>query len=134
AGRGGAPRGAHRDPQPRHARRQPRPRGSGRGATCRAPGPQRHPRPAAAPRLPAALLALDAALGLLGPRGMRRVGADEFFRGLLATALAEDELLAEITVPVAPAGWGFAEIARRPGDFALAGVAASLDRRGHARV
>ena len=91
-----------------------------------------HADPAA--ELPAALLALDATLGLLGPRGMRRVGADEFFRGLLATALAEDELLAEITVPVAPAGWGFAEIARRPGDFALAGVAASLDGRGHARV
>ena len=91
-----------------------------------------HADPAA--ELPAALLALDATLGLLGPRGMRRVAAGEFFRGLLVTALAEDELLAEVTVPAAPRGWGFAEIARRPGDFALAGVAVSLDGTAHARV
>jgi CO/xanthine dehydrogenase FAD-binding subunit len=91
-----------------------------------------HADPAA--ELPAALLALDATLGLLGPRGMRRVAAADFFRGLLATALADDELLAEVTVPAPPRGWGFGEIARRPGDFALAGVAASLDAEGHARV
>ena len=91
-----------------------------------------HADPAA--ELPAALLALDATLGLLGPRGMRRVAAAEFFRGLLVTALAEDELLAEVTVPAAPPGWGFVEIARRPGDFALAGVAVSLDGKAHARV
>ena len=91
-----------------------------------------HADPAA--ELPAALLALDATLGLLGPRGMRRVAVADFFRGLLATALAEDELLAEVAVPAAPRGWGFGEIARRPGDFALAGVAAALDADGHARV
>jgi len=91
-----------------------------------------HADPAA--ELPAALLALDATLGLLGPRGMRRVAVADFFRGLLATALADDELLAEVSVPAAPRGWGFGEIARRPGDFALAGVAASLDAHGHARV
>jgi carbon-monoxide dehydrogenase medium subunit len=62
------------------------------------------------------------------------VAAGEFFRGLLVTALAEDELLAEVSVPAAPRGWGFAEIARRPGDFALAGVAISLDGKAHARV
>ncbi len=91
-----------------------------------------HADPAA--ELPAALLALDATLGLLGPRGMRRVAVADFFRGLLTTALAADELLAEVAVPAAPRGWGFAEIARRPGDFALAGVAVSLDARGPARV
>jgi len=91
-----------------------------------------HADPAA--ELPAALLALDATLGLLGPRGTRRVAVADFFRGLLATALADDELLAEVTVPATPRGWGFGEIARRPGDFALAGVAASLDAGGHARV
>jgi len=91
-----------------------------------------HADPAA--ELPAAALALDATLGLLGPRGMRRVAAAEFFRGLLSTALAADELLAEVIVPAAAEGWGFAEVARRPGDFALAGVAASLDGGGRARV
>jgi len=91
-----------------------------------------HADPAA--ELPAALLALDATLGLLGPRGTRRVAVADFFRGLLATALADDELLAEVTVPATPRGWGFGEIARRLGDFALAGVAASLDAHGHACV
>lgn len=91
-----------------------------------------HADPAA--ELPAALLALDATLGLLRPRGLRRVAAGDFFRGLLVTALAEDELLVEVAVPAAPRGWGFAEIARRPGDFALAGVAASLDGKAHTRV
>lgn len=100
-----------------------------RGTVC---GSLAHADPAA--ELPAALLALDATLGLLGPRGMRRVAVADFFRGLLATALADDELLADVTVPATPRGWGFGEIARRPGDFALAGVAASLDAGGHARV
>jgi carbon-monoxide dehydrogenase medium subunit len=73
-----------------------------------------HADPAA--ELPAALVALDAELALLGPRGSRRVAAAEFFRGLLSTALAADELLTEVRVPASPPGWGFAEVARRPGD------------------
>ena len=81
-----------------------------------------HADPAA--ELPAALLALDARVQITGPRGPREVAADAFFRGLLATALGPDEILTAIEVPAQPAGWGFVEIARRPGDFALAGVAA----------
>jgi carbon-monoxide dehydrogenase medium subunit len=90
-----------------------------------------HADPAA--ELPAALVALDATFALVSPRGRREVGAGDFFRGLLATALADDEILTDITVPATSAGWGFAEIARRPGDFALAGVAAVLSA-GAARV
>lgn len=86
-----------------------------------------HADPAA--ELPAALLALDATLVAEGPRGRRRVAAGDFFRGLFTTALAPDELLVEIAVPDArAAGWGFAEVARRAGDFALAGVAALVRR------
>jgi len=81
-----------------------------------------HADPAA--ELPAALLALDARVQVEGPRGAREVAADSFFRGLLATALEPDEILTAIDVPAQPPGWGFVEIARRPGDFALAGVAA----------
>jgi CO/xanthine dehydrogenase FAD-binding subunit len=81
-----------------------------------------HADPAA--ELPAALLALDARVRITGPRGTREVAADAFFRGLLATALEPDEILTAIDVPAPPPGWGFVEIARRPGDFALAGVAA----------
>jgi carbon-monoxide dehydrogenase medium subunit len=81
-----------------------------------------HADPAA--ELPAALLALDARVRISGPRGAREVAAEAFFRGLLTTALEADEILTAIEVPAQPPGWGFAEIARRPGDFALAGVAA----------
>jgi carbon-monoxide dehydrogenase medium subunit len=91
-----------------------------------------HADPAA--ELPAAAVALDATLGLRGPRGMRRIAAGDFFRGLLSTALAADEVLAEVIVPAAPPAWGFAEMTRRPGDFALAGVAVALDRGARARV
>jgi carbon-monoxide dehydrogenase medium subunit len=87
-----------------------------------------HADPAA--ELPAALLALDARVQVAGTRGTREVAADSFFRGLLTTALEPDEILTAIEVPAQPPGWGFVEIARRPGDFALAGVAAVV-RVGH---
>ena len=83
-----------------------------------------HADPAA--ELPAALVALDARVQVTGPRGAREVAADAFFRGLLATTLEPDEILTALEVPAPPAGWGFVEIARRPGDFALAGVAVTL--------
>jgi carbon-monoxide dehydrogenase medium subunit len=83
-----------------------------------------HADPAA--ELPAALLALDARVRMTGPRGAREVAADAFFRGLLTTALEADEILTAIEVPAQPVGWGFVEIARRPGDFALAGVAVAV--------
>jgi len=85
-----------------------------------------HADPAA--ELPAALLALDAQLILHGSRGPRTVVAADFFQGLLTTALAPDEILTEVRVPAHGRGWGFAEVARRSGDFALAGVVAVLDR------
>ena len=88
-----------------------------------------HADPAA--ELPAALVALDARVQVTGPRGTREVAADAFFRGLLTTALEADEILTAIEVSAQPPGWGFVEIARRPGDFALAGVAAVV-RAGHA--
>lgn len=77
--------------------------------------------------LPAAVVALDATLVAAGPAGRRRIAARDFFRGPLTTALDAREILVEIAIPgpAAPA-WGFAELARRPGDFALAGVAAIL--------
>jgi len=81
-----------------------------------------HADPAA--ELPAALVALGAEFVLHGPRGPRTIQASEFFRGLMTTALAPDEILVEIHVPPESPGWGFAEVVRRAGDFALAGVVA----------
>ena len=59
----------------------------------------------------------------------RVIAANDFHRGLLSTALEPDELLLEIRAPAWPArrGWSFREFSRRHGDFALAGVAATLE-------
>jgi len=90
-----------------------------------------HADPAA--ELPMVMVALDASLTVAGPRGRRTLGAREFFRGHLTTALEPDELLAEVELPVTR-GMGHAveEFARRAGDFAIVAVTAlvGLDRRG----
>jgi len=81
---------------------------------------------------PAVALALDCEMAIRSVRGERLVAAADFFQGPLATAIEPDELLVEIIVPKAPPGSGaaFAEIARRRGDFALAGVAAQVTFAG----
>ena len=78
-----------------------------------------------AAELPACAVALDATLRLEGRRGRRELRAEDFFRGIYTTALEPGELLVEVVVPRAP-GWrsAFQELARRHGDFALAGVTA----------
>jgi carbon-monoxide dehydrogenase medium subunit len=80
-----------------------------------------------AAELPACALALDASFVVCGARGERRVPAQEFFLGLYETALAPDELLLRIDYPRAGAAWryGFDEVSRRHGDFAIAGLAAA---------
>ena len=77
---------------------------------------------------PAVVLALECEIVVQSVRGERRIKAADFFEDILTTALAPDELLTEITVPKAPVGSGsaFVEIARRHGDYALAGVAAQI--------
>jgi carbon-monoxide dehydrogenase medium subunit len=91
-----------------------------------------HADPAA--ELPMTALLLDATLGIASPRGSRTVAARDFFLGALSVALEADELVTEVVFPKLPpgAGWGFEEVSRRHGDFALAAVAATLtvtDRR-----
>lgn len=84
-----------------------------------------HGDPAA--ELPAVLLALDGRVTLAGRSGRREVGADQFFKGYYTTALAEDELLLNATIPHRQGlHWGFREIVRRYGDYALAGAAVAL--------
>jgi carbon-monoxide dehydrogenase medium subunit len=89
-----------------------------------------HADPAA--ELPMLAMLLDAELKIVSARGARVAPAREFFAGALATTLAADELVSEITLAKPPlgSGWGFSEVARRGGDFALAAVAALLTRRG----
>src|SRR5690242_20879695 len=83
-----------------------------------------HADPAA--ELPACMLALDAAIVARGSRGERRISAADFFTGIFETALAADELLVAIEVPIAQKNSAhfFHEFARRHGDYAIAGLAA----------
>jgi CO/xanthine dehydrogenase FAD-binding subunit len=84
-----------------------------------------------ASELPALAVAMQAEMGITSATGERRVPASEFFVGLLTTDLGSDEMLVDITFPARRprSGACFMEIARRRGDFAIAGVAAlvSLD-------
>lgn len=83
-----------------------------------------HADPAA--ELPMLALLLEATLTAVGPGGERTIRAADFFEFSLTTCLEEDELVTSIFLPELPngAGWGFTEVARRHGDFALAGAAA----------
>jgi carbon-monoxide dehydrogenase medium subunit len=81
---------------------------------------------------PACCLALDAEFVIAGKRGERRVKAREFFLGLYETALKKNEVLvaAEIPVPAVGTKSVFMELARRQGDYALAGVATLAKNEG----
>jgi carbon-monoxide dehydrogenase medium subunit len=85
-----------------------------------------HADPAA--ELPMMALLLNAELRIVSATGARMVAARDFFRDALSVDLAEDEIVSEIAVrKLSPqTGWGFAEVARRSGDFALAAVAVTL--------
>lgn len=80
-----------------------------------------------AAELPACLLALDGEVVASGPKGTRTIKAAGFFKGLFETALAADEMLIGVRVPAATADTrvAFAELARRHGDYAIVGLAAS---------
>lgn len=94
-----------------------------RGTIC---GSLAHADPAA--ELPAVAIALDAELRVVGPRGERTLPAKDFFVSYMTTNLEADELLAETRFPVPGprTGQAWFEIARRHGDYALVGVAATL--------
>lgn len=87
-----------------------------------------------AAELPACLIALGGEVNVHGPKGARRIAADDFFTGLFETALAADEVLTAIRVPAATVGTriGFAELARRHGDYAIVGLAAAARGKGTA--
>jgi carbon-monoxide dehydrogenase medium subunit len=89
-----------------------------------------HADPAA--ELPALVLCLDGSVVARSRRGERVVPAADLFAGPLMTTLGADELVTETRWPLPPrhAGWGFHEVARRHGDFALVGVAAVVTVRG----
>src|SRR5262249_26316792 len=85
-----------------------------------------HADPAA--ELPMLALLLDAELTVAAASGKRTVAARDFFVDAMTVDLAPDEMVTEIVFPKLPpaTGWGFEEVSRRSGDFALAAVAVTL--------
>ena len=85
-----------------------------------------HADPAA--ELPMMAVLLDAELGIVSAAGRRTVAARDFFLDALTVDLADGDIVTEIVLPKLPpqTGWGFEEVARRSGDFALAAVAVTL--------
>lgn len=93
-----------------------------------------HADPAA--EMPCIAATCEAELRLLSPRGERRLAAKDFFLGSLLTALADDEMILDVRLPAwpGPRRWAFTEFSRRPGDFALAGVALYFDPDAEGRA
>jgi aerobic carbon-monoxide dehydrogenase medium subunit len=85
-----------------------------------------------AAELPACALALGATFIVAGKKGERRVAAEDFFRGLYATALKAGELLVAAEFPLPKPGdrSAFGELARRHGDYAIVGVAVHGSAKG----
>lgn len=75
---------------------------------------------------PACCLALNATIVVLGTDGRERgIAAVDFFQGFYATALATDELLIRVEIPLQQGRSTLREIARRHGDYATVGLAAT---------
>jgi len=91
-----------------------------------------------AAELPACLMALDGEVETSGPKGKRTIKVADFFKGLFETALGPQDILTAIRIPAATKDTrtGFAELARRHGDYAIVGLAASAraDGKGIADV
>jgi aerobic carbon-monoxide dehydrogenase medium subunit len=90
-------------------------------------GSMAHADPAA--EMPGIAVTCEAQIAVAGKTGARTIAAADFFRGPLMTALKPDEIITEIRLPHWPAKrrFGFAEFARRRGDFALAAAAVFYD-------
>src|SRR5215813_7335067 len=81
---------------------------------------------------PAAIIALNAEMVAEGPKGKRTIKADDFFKGLLTTALGADEILTEVRVPPLAANQSAAymKFPHPASRFAVVGVAAVLTTEG----
>ena len=75
---------------------------------------------------------LDATVIARSTRGERQIAAKDFFAGIMSTALAEDELLAEVRLPLLSddTKFGFNEFSRRAGDFAMSAALVTYQLQG----
>jgi aerobic carbon-monoxide dehydrogenase medium subunit len=85
-----------------------------------------------AAELPACFVALGGEAVIAGPSGTRAVEADAFYKGLYESALTPHDVLTAIRIPVATSETrtAFAELARRHGDYAMVGLAATARAAG----
>ncbi len=76
--------------------------------------------------LPPVMVAADANVVAVGPKGSRTYSCSDFFQDYFTTSLASDEVIREIRVPIPPPGTGgaYLKLSRRHGDFAIVGAAA----------
>ena len=81
---------------------------------------------------PACSLTLQATMVIQGPQGERKISAKDFFIDLYTTSLEPDEILVATEIPLAKSNqvFYFHELARRHGDYAVAGLAAVADKQG----
>ncbi len=79
---------------------------------------------------PAAILALEAEIDLIGPRGKRTVKASDFFVELLQSAAAADEILTEVRVPATAQTVAYVKTEQKASGFALAGAAVVVTASG----
>ncbi len=77
---------------------------------------------------PAAILALEAEMDLVGPDGRRTVMAGDFFVEMMQTAAQPNELLSEVRVPRTAKTVAYVKFAQKASGFAIAGVAAFVDK------
>jgi aerobic carbon-monoxide dehydrogenase medium subunit len=77
---------------------------------------------------PATMLALGAEVVATGAKGQRTIPIEQFFTGIFSTALAQDEILTEIRIPIPPpkSGGAYVKLERKVGDFATAAAAAHV--------
>ena len=85
---------------------------------------------------PATMLALGAEVTATGPKGQRTIPIAQFFTGLFSTALAPDEILTEIRIPIRPpkSGGAYVKLERKVGDFATAAAAAQVTLGGGGEI
>ena len=81
---------------------------------------------------PMVVLALDGTITTKSAKGGRTIKAKDFFVSYLQSAVEDGEIVTEVTLPGLPpkTGWGFEELCRRPGDFAIAAVCALVTLDG----
>jgi len=85
---------------------------------------------------PAIMLALGATLVARGPKGERSIPANQFYKALYTTALAPDEILTGIRIPMPPprSGGAYLKLKRKTGDFAAAAAAVQVTLGGNGAI